>query len=63
MCFPSLPIWRAFTCTQVLEEEILTATAVDLLAEHLATPLQIAQYLTRALKDAYQVAKSPPWWR
>lgn len=51
--------WLLRECTPEPEDAILTAAAADLLAERLATPLQMAQYLTRALEEAYQVGQKP----
>jgi len=39
--------------------DILEETAVDLLARRLSTPLQIEQYLTRALEEGYRVGERP----
>lgn len=39
--------------------DILTDEAIERLAEHLSTPLQIEQYLTLALEEAYQVGQKP----
>ena len=39
--------------------DILTADALDLLAERLLTPLQIQHYLTRVLEHAYRLGEKP----
>jgi len=39
--------------------DILTADALDLLAERLLTPLQIQYYLTRVLEHAYRLGEKP----
>ena len=39
--------------------EILTADALELLANRLSTPLQIEHYLTRILEQAYRVGEKP----
>jgi type II secretory pathway predicted ATPase ExeA len=51
--------WLLGECTATAAEEILTEEAVDLLAERLVTPLQITQYLTLALEEAYKVGQKP----
>jgi len=39
--------------------DIVTAEALDLLAEWLLTPLQIQHYLTRVLEQAYRFGEKP----
>jgi hypothetical protein len=47
-------------CRKLNEEgDILTEEAIDMLAKHLVTPLQIEQHLTLALEEAYKVGQKP----
>jgi type II secretory pathway predicted ATPase ExeA len=39
--------------------EVLTEEAIELLAQRLGTPLQIEQYLTRALEEGWRVGEKP----
>ena len=43
----------------VLAGDIITEAAVELLAARLGTPLQIEQYLTRALEEGWRVGEKP----
>jgi type II secretory pathway predicted ATPase ExeA len=54
--------WLLSQCTRskTKPEMILTGDAMDLLAERLATPLQITQYLTLAFVEAFHIAHKPP---
>jgi len=53
--------WLLTTCSQKDTgiDTILTADALDFLAERLITPLQIEHYLTLALEEAYLVGIKP----
>lgn len=53
--------WLLASCTdgKVSAEDILTADAIDLLAERLRTPLQIQLYLALALDAGYQAGAQP----
>ena len=51
--------WLLEECTAAPEGERLTEAAAELLAERLATPLQITPYLTLALEEAYKVGPKP----
>jgi hypothetical protein len=46
-------------CTTSDDEAILTPAAMDLLADALATPLQMDQYLTLALEAGYRAGQKP----
>ena len=43
----------------VVAGDIITEAAVELLADRLGTPLQIEQYLTRALEEGWRVGEKP----
>jgi type II secretory pathway predicted ATPase ExeA len=47
------------TNNQIPPTEILTVEAISFLAERLSTPLQIEQYLTLAMTEAYRVGVKP----
>jgi hypothetical protein len=47
------------TCSELPEDAILTEAAAELLSERLVTPLQIIQYLTVALEEAYKIGQKP----
>ena len=47
------------TKNQLQPTELLTEDAISFLAERLSTPLQIEQYLTLAMTEAYQVGMKP----
>ncbi|NET38363.1 MAG: AAA family ATPase [Cyanothece sp. SIO1E1] len=51
--------WLLRQCTQskAAANELLTEAAIVLLAERLATPLQIQQYLARAFEESYKAAQ------
>ncbi len=53
--------WLLEVCSEnsIGIESILSEEAVDLLATKLRTPLQIEQYLTRALEAGYQTGETP----
>ena len=53
--------WLLKECAQAETEptEVLTGPAIELLGERLATPLQIEQYLTLALEEAYKAGQKP----
>ncbi len=53
--------WLLQQCTKTdtPRETLITDEAVDLLVEHLATPLQMELYLTLAFEEAYQVGQNP----
>ena len=51
--------WLLETCSALPEDEILTEEAAELLATRLVTPLQIIQYLTVALEEAYKIGQKP----
>jgi type II secretory pathway predicted ATPase ExeA len=51
--------WLLDQCTSSDDEAILTPAAIDLLADSLATPLQVEQYLTLALEAAYRAGQKP----
>ncbi|NEQ78588.1 MAG: AAA family ATPase [Okeania sp. SIO2C9] len=44
---------------ETVPTQLLTSEAIDFLAERLVTPLQIQQYLTLALEEAYRVGQKP----
>ncbi len=50
---------KACVATDRDPAEIFEDAAVDLLARRLATPLQIEQYLTRALEEGFRVGERP----
>ncbi len=54
--------WLLTQCarSKTKPEAILTEEAMDLLAERLATPLQIGQYLSLAFVEAFHIAHKPP---
>jgi hypothetical protein len=43
----------------VVADDIITDEALELLAGRLGTPLQIEQYLTRALEEGWRVGEKP----
>lgn len=47
------------TSSKIPPTEILTVEAISFLAERLSTPLQIEQYLTLAMTEAYRVGVKP----
>ena len=52
--------WLLEQCAAAVDPlDILTADALDLLAERLITPLQIQHYLTRVLEHAYRLGEKP----
>jgi type II secretory pathway predicted ATPase ExeA len=51
--------WLLDQCGTSEAEAILTAEAIDVLADSLATPLQVEQYLTLALEAAYRAGQKP----
>ena len=53
--------WLLKTCTEGKSDSdsLLTADAVDILAEKLRTPLQVQQYLTLALEAGYLTGEQP----
>lgn len=53
--------WLLAQCTKgkTKPDTILADDAIELLAERLATPLQIGHYLTRALEEAYSIGQKP----
>lgn len=53
--------WLLKTCTEGKSDSdsLLTADAVDVLAEKLKTPLQVQQYLTLALEAGYLTGEQP----
>jgi len=51
--------WLLGACSELLEDEIVTEAAVELLTQRLVTPLQIIQYLTVALEAAYTIGQKP----
>ena len=53
--------WLLKHCTKKGIElgSVLAPEAVDLLADRLATPLQIGHYLTLALEESYQIGEKP----
>jgi len=51
--------WLLAACGEPGHEAIVTAAALDRLAEALATPLQMEQYLTLALEEAYRAGQRP----
>ena len=54
-------LWALQQATQGQQkpQDLLTSEAMDFLADKLATPLQINQYLTLAFEQAYQVGQKP----
>lgn len=54
-------IWLLKACamTGTSPAEIIEDVAVDLLARRLSTPLQIEQYLTRALEEGFRIGERP----
>ena len=50
---------KACVATGTDPAEIVEDAAVDLLAQRLTTPLQIEQYLTRALEEGFRVGERP----
>jgi type II secretory pathway predicted ATPase ExeA len=51
--------WLLKQCTKQEPSALFQEDAVDLLAERLATPLQIVYHLTRALEEAFQIGGQP----
>ncbi len=53
--------WLLQQCTKTdaPRKTLITDEAVELLVEHLATPLQMELYLTLAFEEAYQVGQNP----
>jgi type II secretory pathway predicted ATPase ExeA len=53
--------WLLTQCTKgkAKPESIITDEAIELLAEQLATPLQISHYLTLALEEAFHISEKP----
>jgi type II secretory pathway predicted ATPase ExeA len=51
--------WLLEQCGTSAAEAILTAEAIDVLADSLATPLQVEHYLTLALEAAYRAGQKP----
>ena len=51
--------WLLETCVEPGREAVLTPAALERLAEALATPLQMEQYLTLALEEAYRAGQTP----
>jgi type II secretory pathway predicted ATPase ExeA len=51
--------WLLGQCAMQETEALIREEAIALLAEHLATPLQIAHYLTLAFEQAYMIAEKP----
>ncbi len=51
--------WLLEQCTKDDAEAMIAAEAIERLAERLATPLQIEQYLTLAFEQAYQIGEKP----
>jgi type II secretory pathway predicted ATPase ExeA len=47
------------TDTNTKTSDVIEEQAIDYLAEHLTTPLQVEQHLTLALEEAYQVGLKP----
>ena len=52
-------MWLLETCVEPGREAVLTPAALERLAEALATPLQVEQYLTLALEEAYRAGQTP----
>jgi len=53
-------MWLLEHCTLAqTREDILTDSALTLLADRLTTPLQIEHYLTRALEEGYKIGQKP----
>ena len=54
-------LWLLQQCAKpkVKTTDILTEEAIDLLAQHLVTPLQVEYYLTLALEHAYRLGEKP----
>jgi type II secretory pathway predicted ATPase ExeA len=53
-------LWLLEQCAASVDPgDIVTAEALDLLAERLRTPLQIQHYLTRVLEQAYRFGEKP----
>jgi type II secretory pathway predicted ATPase ExeA len=52
-------MWLLEQCTDPQGDTVLTPEAIDVLAESLATPLQVEQYLTLALEAAYRAGQKP----
>jgi type II secretory pathway predicted ATPase ExeA len=53
-------LWLLEQCAAAVDPmDIVTAEALDLLAERLITPLQIQHYLTRVLEHAYRLGEKP----
>jgi type II secretory pathway predicted ATPase ExeA len=51
--------WLLEQCAKDDAEALITDEAIERLAERLATPLQIEQYLTLAFEQAYQIGEKP----
>jgi hypothetical protein len=51
--------WLLEACMEPGREAVLTSAALERLAEALATPLQVEQYLTLALEEAYRAGQKP----
>jgi len=51
--------WLLEGCVEPGRDAILTSAALERLAEALATPLQVEQYLTLALEEAYRAGQQP----
>jgi hypothetical protein len=51
--------WNDYTFEKVQPTDILEAETIDYLSQRLSTPLQIEQYLTLAMNEAYQVGLKP----
>jgi type II secretory pathway predicted ATPase ExeA len=51
--------WLLDQCAGSEDQTILTPEAIELLADALATPLQVEQYLTLALEAAYRAGQKP----
>jgi len=51
--------WLLEGCMEPGHEAALTSAALERLAEALATPLQVEQYLTLTLEEAYRAGQKP----
>src|SRR4029450_13060734 len=51
--------WLLDQCAGADHDAIFTPAALDCLADALATPLQVEQYLTLALEAAYRAGQKP----
>jgi hypothetical protein len=51
--------WLLGQCATEQAETLISDEAIELLAERLATPLQIERYLTLAFEQAHEIAEKP----